>query len=187
MKRFKICVDTNIWMDYIEKRTEAEKSNQLLQSLTDIRTPHTIILPKIAYLEIMYKLIDSRKEGYLITQKRYSTLDFRGVEGKKRKFETELPQKEMKKVESILKDLEISDKIKILSTPIDFSKVEYLIKQGFELLDSTILVQANEEADYFATRDTIARKVNNAKASWIKIKAITIKGMLSLIERSDKK
>ena len=35
--------------------------------------------------------------------------------------------------------------------------------------------------------DTIARKVNNVKASWIKIKAITIKGMLSLIERSDKK
>ena len=99
------------------------------------------------------------------------------------KFDTTLPKTEMKKIENILKDLETS--AEIVSPPVDFSKVRSLLKQGFELLDSMIIVQANENVDYFVTKDATARRINNVKGeiNWIKIEGISVKGMLKLLER----
>ncbi|AIG98433.1 hypothetical protein AFULGI_00016740 [Archaeoglobus fulgidus DSM 8774] len=45
----------------------------------------------------MYKLIEIRKENYLITHERYSSFDFKSPNGKEIKFKTKLPRKEMKK------------------------------------------------------------------------------------------
>jgi len=184
MKRYRICVDTNVWIDFIERKSdEAKKSRELLQSLTEVTaSTHKIIIPEIIYLEIMFKLIEFRKEKYLITQG-YSSSDLKGSGGKKLKFDTTLPKTEMKKIENILKDLETS--AEIVSPPVDFSKVRSLLKQGFELLDSMIIVQANENVDYFVTKDATARRINNVKGeiNWIKIEGISVKGMLKLLER----
>ncbi len=181
MKRYRICVDTNIWIDYIERKTkEANKSKQLLQLLTDINSPHRLIIPEVLYLEIMYKLIDIRKENKLISEG-YSSSDIRYYDGKKLKFNTVLSKSEIEKIRNVLKDLKISEKNEIVSLDINFSKVEVLIKNGFELLDSMIIVQANSKVDYFVTRDTIVRKINDIKDDWIKLTAITPKGILSKV------
>jgi predicted nucleic acid-binding protein len=175
-------LDTNIWLDYIERKAGAEKSKKLLQILTDVRSQHKIILPKILYLEIMYKLIDTRKENYLITHEGYSSMDLKSSNGKKIKFKIKLPEKEMRKIEEILLDLKNSDKIEIVSNNLDFGRVEILVKQGFELLDSMIIVQVSDgKADYFVTRDKIVRRINETNIDWIKLKAVTINGMMSLL------
>ena len=188
MNGYGICVDTNIWIDSIERNIkEVNRSKRLIQLLTDVESPHKIIIPKIIYLEIIHKLIDIKKDNYMITHNGYSSSDLKLNEIKILKFNTALPENEMKKIENIIRDFETSDKIEITSSSIDFSKVEFLIKQGFDLFDSMIIVQTNEYSDYFTTRDTIARKVNDIESNWIKIKAISLKGMLSLLERYDKK
>ncbi len=186
MKSLRICLDTNIWLDYIERKTGAESSKKLLQILTDVRSQHKIILPKILYLEIMYKLIEIRKEKYLIIQG-YSSIDLKSSDGKEVKFKTKLPVKEMKKIEEILLDLKNSDKIEVISDIIDFDRIEDLVKQGFELMDSMILVQVSDgKADYFVTRDKIVRKINEINIDWIKLKAVTTKGMMKLLKHSVK-
>jgi predicted nucleic acid-binding protein len=190
MKGYRICIDTNIWIDFIERKSnEAEKSKQLLSLLTQVKSPHEIIIPVVLYIEIAYKLFDIKKENYLVASQKYSTLDLKSNDGKKLKFETKLPKNEEKNIQNIIKDLKTSDKTRIISTPIDFSNVESLIMQGFEPLDSMIIIQANKDADYFVTKDGNARKVNNIeeRTNLLNIHAISLKGMLSLLERNDKK
>ncbi len=88
----------------------------------------------------------------------------------------------MKKIEKILLELKNSDKIEVISDTIDFDRVEVLVKQGFELMDTMIIVQAAYGmADYFVTRDRIVRKINEINVDWIKLKAVTIDGMMSLL------
>jgi|GEM_PF-2419878 predicted nucleic acid-binding protein len=186
MKPFQICVDTNIWIDYIEKRTAPEKSRELIQMLTDVHSPHKIIVPKILYIEIVSKLIDNRKEKYLITKQGYSSIDFKSPEGKKIKFNFKLPKKEMREIKDILLEFENSDKIEIVSPGIDLGRAEFLVKEGFELMDSLIIVQiADGKADYFVTRDRVARRINEISLKWVKFKATTVRGMIKLLRRLD--
>ncbi|NMX21668.1 hypothetical protein C5S30_04385 [ANME-1 cluster archaeon GoMg4] len=185
MASLRICVDTNIWIDFIEKTKGAKNAKELLKELTKIESTHTLIIPKILFLELLCKLIDIRKERYLISKQGYSSVDFGTIEGKKAKFETKLSGKERKKLENTFKDIETTGKVEIVSEPIDFSKVEYLIRAGFELIDSMIMVQASEEkaqCHYFVTRDGVARRINGINANRIKLKATTPKGMLKLLK-----
>ena len=68
MKRYRICVDTNVWIDFIERKSdEAKKSRELLQSLTEVTaSTHKIIIPEIIYLEIMFKLLNLGKKNTLL-------------------------------------------------------------------------------------------------------------------------
>lgn len=183
MPSLRICVDTNIRIDFIDKAKGGEKAKGLLQELTKVESSHTLIIPKILFLELLFKLIDRQKGRYLVSEEGYAPDDLRTFEAKKAKFETKLSGKERKKLENTFKDIKTTGKVEIVSEPIDFSKVEYLIREGFELMDSMIIVQANEKThcQYFVTKDSIARRINGLKTNWIKLKATTPTGMLKLI------
>lgn len=186
MASLRICVDTNVWIDFIDKAKGGEKAKGLLQELTKVESPHTLIIPKILFLELLFKLIDRQKGRYLVSEEGYAPDDLRTFEAKKAKFETKLPGKERKKLENTFKDIATTGKVEIVSGPIDLSKVGYLIREGFELVDSMIIVQASEakaQCHYFVTRDGVARRINGINANWIGPKATTPSGMLKIVER----
>jgi len=184
MKQLRICVDTNIWIDYLRVSIGAKKSKQLLRLLTDFKNPHVLVIPKILFLELMYKLIDAKKDEYLIREKEFSAYDLKISEGKAKKFEIPLPTREMKDVINILGEIQSYQRVEIVTTAIDFSKVEYLVKEGFELLDSMIIMQTSNSIDFLVTKDKIVRKINGIKKEWLKFKATTSSGMINILDKS---
>lgn len=76
MKKFKICVDTNIWMDHVWKKTGSDKSKKLLELLTSVESPHILMIPKILELELKYRFIKTKKRDYLVKEKNYKRLRY---------------------------------------------------------------------------------------------------------------
>ena len=106
----------------------------------------------------------------------------RGPERNKILFDIELPSDYRNKLDKFLNDLENSEKIEITEHPIPLKRVEELVKEGFGLLDSMIIVQADQsEVDYFVTRDGVVERINSKRPRWLKIKATSAKGMLGIL------
>lgn len=184
MKPLRICLDTNVWIEAKEKMTGSEKAKKILKILTDFDSKHKLIIPVVLKLEFMYKLIVNKTKEHLIKEKGYNLCDLEGNTGKMLTFNTKLPQNKMKKLKNFFSELEDSGVVEITNHQIDFIKVEELITNNFELLDSLIIVQANySEVDYFVTQDRIARKINDLNLNWLKIKATSIGGMLNILHK----
>ncbi|MFW6122072.1 MAG: PIN domain-containing protein [Petrotogales bacterium] len=183
MKRLKICVDTNIWIDYAWKKTGSNKAKRLLELLTNVDSKHLLIIPKILELELKYKFIRSKKKDYLVKEEDFSTEDFYSNDSNKIIFNTKLTQNYKKEIVDFFDELRTSKKNKIVSNKIDLNQVESLIDKGFEPMDSLIIVQANSaNIDYFVTRDSIARQISSQKLNWIKMRSISPNKMIQKLE-----
>lgn len=185
VRSLRICLDTNVWIDATERKIglNSEKAKKLMEKLTNLKSPHKLIIPFLLKLELIHKILEGRKENFLVKTGKCTTYDLKTKEGKELIFKTKLSPRYQREIDNFFKDLETSKAIEITKPPISFFKVEILVKENFEILDSLIIIQANESnVDYFVTRDRIARKINSLKFKWLKLKATSPSGMLKILK-----